>query len=561
MTEPANPEKLQNQRTRMIGNYVIGKTLGFGTFGKVKMAIHEQSGEKVAIKILEKDRIVETADVERVQREIHILKLVRHPHIIQLYEIIETPKHIFLVMEMVNGGELFDYIVKNTKLEEVEACKLFQELIAGIEYLHKIRVVHRDLKPENLLLDKSKNLKIVDFGLSNTYKNEELLKTACGSPCYAAPEMIAGQKYQGLRVDLWSSGVILFACLCGYLPFEDQNTSALYKKILSGTYQMPSHLSKDAQSMITGILTVDPEKRFTIDNIHNHSWFNIYRRSYEIPPGIVVGYNRIPIDQDILKQLKSFGIDIDHAQKCLDANKHNDITTFYHLLLKRHLANGGRSTADLNSESFDIKLLEPKQRPNKAPINSLVNNEIIKQQMREEIIKQRSYSTDKDRGRIIKTTEQNNKIIADNDQSVNRVGRNGQASSVQARQKDENYFDQSPNIKKNNRIPTTNILNNIYGTRNKNSNITSTEYRNKDEGKKGSSRNKKELDMTNPHRNTNKEFQQINRILQSGGRSQNHKKERVYVTNQNNQSFDAPQNLNLSAKQKINHIQKFGYYE
>ncbi|CAD8148519.1 unnamed protein product [Paramecium pentaurelia] len=559
MTEPANPEKLQNQRTRMIGNYLIGKTLGFGTFGKVKMVTHEQSGEKVAIKILEKDRIVETADVERVQREIHILKLVRHPHIIQLYEIIETPKHIFLVMEMVSGGELFDYIVKNTKLEEVEACKLFQELIAGIEYLHKIRVVHRDLKPENLLLDKNKNLKIVDFGLSNTYKNEELLKTACGSPCYAAPEMIAGQKYQGLKVDLWSSGVILFACLCGYLPFEDQNTSALYKKILSGTYQMPSHLSRDAQSMISGILTVDPEKRFTIEDIRNHPWFKLYRRSYEIPPGIVVGYNQIPIDQDILKQLKSFGIDIDYAQRCLDANKHNDVTTFYHLLLKRHLVNGGRSTADLNSESFDIKLLEPKQRLNKAPINSLLNNEILKQQMREEIINQRSYSTDNNRGRIIKTNEQNHKILADNDQSVNRIGKNGQATSVQARQKDENYFDQSPPIiKKSNKLPHSNIQYNIYGSKNKNSNIVSTDHRNRDEGKKGSSRNKKDLDLTNPYRSYNREVQQINKIVQSGSRSQNHKKDRAYVTNQNNQSFDALQNSNQIAKQKVYHI---GFYE
>lgn len=156
-------------------------------------------------------------------------------------------------------------------------------------------MVHRDLKPENLLLDGHKNLKVVDFGLSNTYKQDELLKTACGSPCYAAPEMIAGQKYVGLRVDLWSSGVILFACLCGYLPFEDSNTSALYKKILSGSYTFPSHLSKDAQDLISGILTVDPEKRMSISEIRNHPWFKLYRRSYEIPPGIVVGYNRIPV--------------------------------------------------------------------------------------------------------------------------------------------------------------------------------------------------------------------------------------------------------------------------
>ncbi|CAD8051193.1 unnamed protein product [Paramecium sonneborni] len=554
-------EQQQMKKKKIIGSYIIGKTLGFGTFGKVKMGIHEQSQEKVAIKILEKDRIIETADVERVQREIHILKLVRHPHIIQLYEIIETPKHIFLVMEMISGGELFDYIVKNTKLEEVEACKLFQELIAGIEYLHKLRVVHRDLKPENLLLDNNKNLKIVDFGLSNTYKSEELLKTACGSPCYAAPEMIEGQKYQGVKVDLWSSGVILFACLCGYLPFEDQNTSALYKKILSGSYQLPSHISKEAQSMIQGILTIKPDKRFTINDIRNHPWFKIYTRNYEIPPGIVVGYNRIPIDQEILKQLKSYGIDIDHAQKCLDANKHNEITTFYHLLLKRHLTNGGRSTADLNSESFDITLLKPKPTPQKAPISSLINNEVIRQQIRDDIIKQRSYSTDKDRGRINKTTNQN-KILADNDTSVNRIGNtNGQAYSVQPRQKDDNFFEQSPIIR-NQKLPYSNMLCQKYGVKIKNNNGTSIDYQNKEEIKKASSRNKRELDIVNPYRNSNRD-QQFNRMLQSGGRSQNQKKDRNYITNQNNQSFDVPLNLNPSTKQKSVNQQRSGpfYHE
>ncbi|KAM3141666.1 hypothetical protein pb186bvf_006271 [Paramecium bursaria] len=429
------------KKSRVIGEYVIGKTLGTGTFGKVKMGIHQKSGEKVAIKILEKAKITETADVERVQREIHILKLVRHPHIIQLYEIIETPKHIFLVTEMVSGGELFDYIVQSSKLKEDEACKFFQELISGIEYLHKIRIVHRDLKPENLLLDDKKNIKIVDFGLSNTYKQEELLKTACGSPCYAAPEvklnlnfyqMIQGLKYTPIKVDIWSCGVILFASLCGYLPFEDQHTPQLYKKILSGTYNYPSpnHVSREAVDLISKILNVDPHSRFGIQEIKNHPWYRTYRRSYDIPPGIVVGYNRMPIDYEILKQLENFSINIDNAQKCLDANRHNSVTTFYHLLLKRHLQNGGKSTADLNSESFDISLLEPKPRPIKPPINAVVNNEIIRQQMRDEILKQRSYSTDKDRGRISNKTRQ---IIDHQDNSVNRIGFNGNAHSVQAR--------------------------------------------------------------------------------------------------------------------------------
>lgn len=175
----------------------------------MKLATHILTGEKVGIKILEKSKIYDVADVERVSREIHILKIVRHPHIIQLYEvrgyrslwplkIIETPKQLFLVMEYANGGELFDYIVQNTRIKDLEAARFFNQILSGVEYIHKLNIVHRDMKPENLLLEMKNRIKIVDFGLSNMYKNEEQLKTACGSPCYAAPEMIAGKKYNGL---------------------------------------------------------------------------------------------------------------------------------------------------------------------------------------------------------------------------------------------------------------------------------------------------------------------------------------------------------------------------
>lgn len=182
----------------------------------------------MAVKILEKEKITEEADVERVSREIHILKLIRHPNIVQLYEIIETPRQLYLIMEYAPGGELFDHIVKNSKLNEKEACKIFQQIVSGIDYLHELKVVHRDLKPENLLLDHNMNIKLVDFGLSNTFPKDELLKTACGSPCYAAPEMIAGELYSGSRVDIWSCGVILYAMVCGFLPFEDPDTAKLY---------------------------------------------------------------------------------------------------------------------------------------------------------------------------------------------------------------------------------------------------------------------------------------------------------------------------------------------
>lgn len=177
-----------------------------------------------------------------------------------------------MIMENANGGELFDFIVRHTRLQEKQAAKLFLELIAGIEYLHKSGVCHRDLKPENLLLDYDNTLRIVDFGLSNMYEKGQTLKTACGSPCYAAPEMIAGKRYHGLQTDIWSCGVIFYAMVAGYLPFEDPKTSNLYKKIMSADYQMPKFLSPDCKDFIIKILNTDPEIRFKISDIRNHNF-------------------------------------------------------------------------------------------------------------------------------------------------------------------------------------------------------------------------------------------------------------------------------------------------
>ena len=242
-------------------------------------------------------------------------------------------------MEYASGGELFDYIVDKTRLDNRESCRFFHQIISGVEYIHKLGIVHRDLKPENLLLDSEKNIKIVDFGLSNTYQMGECLQTACGSPCYAAPEMIAGNKYHGLNVDLWSCGVILFAMVSGYLPFEDPNTSLLYKKILSCEYESPNWVSDSTRDLISKILNVDPEKRFTIEEIRTHPWF--YKVKSEFSAGIQVGYNQMPINKEILAMLKQYGFDLEHSQKCIEANKHDNVTTTYYLLLKKHRASMG----------------------------------------------------------------------------------------------------------------------------------------------------------------------------------------------------------------------------
>jgi len=265
-----------SRKSKSIGHYLLGKTLGEGTFGKVRIGTHIMTGEKVAVKILEKSRIVEPADVERVSREIGILKRVRHKNVIQLYEVIDTPRQIFLIMEYSDGGELFDYIVAHTRVKEPDACRFFHEIVEGVDYLHSKSVIHRDLKPENLLMQRHKDrwrVKVIDFGLSNTCDGGRLLKTACGSPCYASPEMIAGHKYVGALADIWSMGVILFALVCGYLPFEDSSTGKLYQKILNGDYQAPNFISPAVRDLIRRILTTDPKKRYTMDDIRRHPWF------------------------------------------------------------------------------------------------------------------------------------------------------------------------------------------------------------------------------------------------------------------------------------------------
>ena len=251
----------------------MGKTLGIGSFGKVKVAEHILTGHKVAIKILNRKKIKAIDMEEKVRREIKILRLFMHPHIIRLYEVLETPHDIYVVMEYVKSGELFDYIVEKGRLGENEARHFFQQIVSGVEYCHRNMVVHRDLKPENLLLDSKSNVKIADFGLSNVMRDGHFLKTSCGSPNYAAPEVISGKLYSGPEVDVWSCGVILYALLCGSLPFDDESIPNLFKKIKSVMYSLPSHLSSLSRDLIPRMLVVDPMKRITIPEIRQHPWF------------------------------------------------------------------------------------------------------------------------------------------------------------------------------------------------------------------------------------------------------------------------------------------------
>ena len=340
-------------RLKNLGQFILGDKIGEGTFGIVRLATHILTGEKVAIKILDKRKITEDVDKEHVEREIKILKMLRHTNIVHLFYVIQNSTSISLIMEYSSGKDLFDYLAAKKRLSEMEACGLFQQLISGLDYLHKLKVAHRDLKPENLLLDhEHKNIKLVDFGLSNIYHSNELLSTSCGSPSYAAPEMLNSKEYDGSKVDIWSSGIILFAMICGYLPFEDKDKDNLYKKIQAGVFSIPSFVSEQARDLIQRILVTDPTKRMTIHHIKNHPWFNLINPKINVNEGLLIKVVVIPIDEDLVTKMEEFSYKKEVVRANVLANKLNHITTTYYLLLQEKIRKGIPSVADLKSSEF-----------------------------------------------------------------------------------------------------------------------------------------------------------------------------------------------------------------
>ncbi|KFR12723.1 Maternal embryonic leucine zipper kinase, partial [Opisthocomus hoazin] len=274
-----------------------------GGFAKVKLARHHLTGEKVAIKIM--DKVALGDDLPRVKIEIDAMKNLSHQHICRLYHVIETSKKIFIVLEYCPGGELFDYIISKDRLSEEEARVFFRQIVSAIAYVHSQGYAHRDLKPENLLIDEEHNLKLIDFGLCAKPKGglDYHLNTCCGSPAYAAPELIQGKAYIGSEADIWSMGVLLYALLCGFLPFDDDSVMALYRKIMRGKYSIPKWLSPSSTLLLNQMLQVDPKKRITVKHLLSHPWLmQGYSDAVEWQSKYPLGH----LDEDCVTELSVF---------------------------------------------------------------------------------------------------------------------------------------------------------------------------------------------------------------------------------------------------------------
>ncbi|XP_033940240.1 serine/threonine-protein kinase BRSK2 isoform X2 [Pseudochaenichthys georgianus] len=330
------------QHANYVGPYRLEKTLGKGQTGLVKLGIHCVTCQKVAIKIVNREKLSESV-LMKVEREIAILKLIEHPHVLKLHDVYENKKYLYLVLEHVSGGELFDYLVKKGRLTPKEARKFFRQIMSALDFCHSHSICHRDLKPENLLLDEKNNIRIADFGMASLQVGDSLLETSCGSPHYACPEVIRGEKYDGRKADVWSCGVILFALLVGALPFDDDNLRNLLEKVKLGVFHMPHFIPPDCQNLLRGMIEVDATKRLTLEQIQKHTWYIAGKNEPEpeqpVPRKVTI--RSLPsaddIDPDVLDSMHSLGCfrDKNKLLKDLLSDEDNQEKMIYFLLLDR----------------------------------------------------------------------------------------------------------------------------------------------------------------------------------------------------------------------------------
>ncbi|XP_043085435.1 MAP/microtubule affinity-regulating kinase 3a isoform X2 [Puntigrus tetrazona] len=337
----------------LIGNYRLLKTIGKGNFAKVKLARHILTGSEVAIKIIDKTQLNPTS-LQKLSREVTIMKNLNHPNIVKLFEVIETEKTLFLVMEYASGGEVFDYLVAHGRMKEKEARAKFRQIVSAVQYCHQKHIVHRDLKAENLLLDADMNIKIADFGFSNEFMVGNKLDTFCGSPPYAAPELFQGKKYDGPEVDVWSLGVILYTLVSGSLPFDGQNLKELRERVLRGKYRIPFYMSTDCENLLKRFLVLNPAKRGTLEQIMKERWINAGFEDDELKPFLEPEADIS--DQKRIDVIVGMGFSREKIQESLSKMNYDEITAIYLLL-------GRKTNEEVSESSSNSNLSVAKTRP------------------------------------------------------------------------------------------------------------------------------------------------------------------------------------------------------
>ncbi|XP_072310969.1 serine/threonine-protein kinase SIK3 homolog isoform X3 [Eucyclogobius newberryi] len=347
-----------------VGHYEIERTIGKGNFAVVKLATHVITKAKVAIKIVDKTQL-DDENLKKIFREVQIMKLLKHPHIIRLFQVMETERMIYLVTEYASGGEIFDHLVAHGRMAEKDARKKFKQIVAAVHFCHCRSIVHRDLKAENLLLDHNLNIKIADFGFSNLFSRGQLLKTWCGSPPYAAPELFEGKEYDGPKVDVWSLGVVLYVLVCGALPFDGSTLQNLRARVLSGKFRIPFFMSTDCEYLIRHMLVLEPSRRLSMEQICKNKWMRLGDPDPEFDR-LIAECEQVKTERDtelineqVLIAMCEMGLDRERTIQSLQTDAYDHYSAIYSLL------------ADRLKKHKTLRVAPPTPRPISYPLNAV----------------------------------------------------------------------------------------------------------------------------------------------------------------------------------------------